>query len=75
MGKVIINKTKCPIIGKISMGTFAVDTTEVLVKEGDTVEIFGEHLSVNSIAESIETIPYEIYSTLNRRIKRVYFYS
>lgn len=72
VGSVIINGQKCSIIGKISMGNFAVDTTKVIVKEGDIVEIFGDNLSVLSIAEKINTIPYEIYSTLNRRLKRIY---
>ena len=73
VGRVIINGEICSIIGKISMGNFIVDTTNVKVSEGDAVEIFSENLPVSSIAESINTIPYEIYSTLNRRIKRVYF--
>ena len=47
-------------------------TTGVIANEGDIVEIFGENLSVSSIAKSINTIPYEIYSTLNRRLKRIY---
>ena len=34
--------------------------------------IFGKNISVNEIAEDINTIPYEIYSTLNRRLKRIY---
>ena len=38
----------------------------------DKVEVFGENLLVAEIASKINTIPYEIYSTLNRRIKRVY---
>ena len=72
IGSVIINGKVCSIIGKISMGNFAVDTTNIIVSEGDVVEIFGDNLSVSSIAKSINTIPYEIYSTLNRRLKRVY---
>ncbi|MDC0204651.1 alanine racemase [Flavobacteriales bacterium] len=72
VGRVIINGEICSIIGKISMGNFAVDTTDIIVSEGDIVEIFGENLSVLSIAKSINTIPYEIYSTLNRRLKRIY---
>ena len=35
-------------------------------------EIFGVNNSILSIANSISTIPYEILSCLNRRIKRVY---
>ena len=72
VGKVIINGLTCPIVGKISMGTFVVDTTNKSVKEGDIVEIFGENLCVSNIAKSINTIPYEIYATLNRRLKRIY---
>lgn len=72
VGSVIVNGKICSIIGKISMGNFAVNTTGVIANEGDIVEIFGKTLSVSSIAKSINTIPYEIYSTLNRRLKRVY---
>ena len=72
IGSVIINGKLCPIIGKISMGNFIADITGIIAKEGDTVEIFGENLSVTSIATKINTIPYEIYSTLNRRLKRIY---
>jgi alanine racemase len=72
VGSVLINGKSCSIIGKISMGNFAVDTTDISVSEGDAVDIFGEKLTVSSIAKSINTIPYEIYSTLNRRLKRVY---
>tara|TARA_B100001250_G_scaffold393348_1_gene396060 strand:+ start:53 stop:1132 length:1080 start_codon:yes stop_codon:yes gene_type:complete len=72
IGSVIINNVECVIIGEISMDSFAVDITRVNAKEGDKVEIFGNQLSVSEIAKKINTIPYEIYSTLNRRIKRVY---
>ena len=49
-----------------------IDITKCDTKEGDLVEIFGDHLTVCEIAKKINTIPYEIYTTLNRRIKRVY---
>jgi alanine racemase len=73
VGKVMINNSLCPIVGKISMGTFCVDVSNIIAKEGDQVEIFGDNISVITIAAHLKTIPYEIYSTLNRRIKRVYF--
>ena len=72
IGSVYINKKECKIIGNISMDSFAVNTSNLNIQEGETVEIFGNNLSVNEIAKKINTIPYEIYSTLNRRIKRVY---
>ena len=72
IGSVYINKKECKIIGNISMDSFAVNTSNITIHEGEAVEIFGNNLSVNEIAKKINTIPYEIYSTLNRRIKRVY---
>jgi len=72
VGSVFINNYKCNIIGEISMDSFMVDITNIEVAEGGLVEIFGDQLSVSKIARNINTIPYEIYSTLNRRIKRVY---
>jgi len=71
-GSVFINNCTCPIVGKISMDSFAIDITKCNVQERDVVEIFGENLTVSKISKKIHTIPYEIYSTLNKRIKRVY---
>ncbi len=73
IGSVFINNYECAIIGEISMDSFAIDITSCNANEGDLVEIFGRRITVSKIAEQINTIPYEIYSTLNRRIKRVYF--
>ena len=71
-GVVIINNTHCPIIGKISMDSCIVDLSNTATKAGDEVIIFGTANTVLSIAKKLDTIPYEIFSTLNRRIKRVY---
>ena len=48
------------------MDSCMVDVSDVKANEGDRVEIFGSNLSVFEMAEKINTIPYEIYSTLNR---------
>jgi len=72
VGSVLVNGVLCTIIGKICMDSFIIDTTQVNCKEGDKVEIFGEGNSILKISKDLQTIPYEIYSTINRRIKRVY---
>ena len=72
VGNVFINNYKCRIVGEISMDSFAVDVTNIMVNEGDLVEIFGNQLTVLEIIEKVKLIPYEVYSSLNRRIKRVY---
>jgi alanine racemase len=71
-GVVIINNTHCSIIGKISMDSCIVDLSNTTAKAGDEVIIFGTENTVLSMAKKLDTIPYEIFSTLNRRIKRVY---
>ena len=71
-GVVLVKNCTCSIVGKISMDSFVIDITKCQAQEGDLVEIFGKNLTVFEMAKKINTIPYEIYSTLNRRIKRVY---
>jgi alanine racemase len=71
-GNILVNGILCPIIGEICMDSFILDTTKVNCREGDEVEIFGEGNSILKLSEDLGTIPYEIYSTLNRRIKRIY---
>ncbi|HRR16769.1 MAG TPA: alanine racemase C-terminal domain-containing protein, partial [Bacteroidales bacterium] len=41
--------------------------------EGDEVEIFGEHISVEDLARIIDTIPYEILTSVPPRVKRVFY--
>ena len=72
IGRVLIDGKLCPIVGDISMDSFIADTSEINCKVGDNVEIFGPKNSVLNLSKRINTIPYEIYSTLNRRIKRIY---
>ena len=72
IGEVMVKGEKCPIIGNICMDSFMIDSSNINCKEGEEVEIFGEENSILKLSEKIHTIPYEIYSTLNRRIKRVY---
>lgn len=71
-GHVIIKNKKCPIIGDVSMDSCVVDVSNIEVKEGCEVIIFSSEHSVSHLASDLETIPYEIMATLNRRIKRIY---
>ena len=71
-GTVLVNNISCPIIGKISMDSCMIDLSNTAAKTGDEVIIFGDENTVLSIAKKLETIPYEVFATLNRRIKRIY---
>ena len=60
-----------PTIGNICMDMCMVDVTGVDCRVGDTVTIFGEEPSVTEIADILGTIPYEIMTSVPRRIERV----
>ena len=71
-GALLVNDNLCPIIGKISMDSCIIDLSNISASSGDEVIIFGEQNPILSISNKLATIPYEIYATLNRRIKRIY---
>jgi alanine racemase len=62
-----------PVIGNVCMDMTMIDITDIPdVLEGDQVEIFGNNLSVQQLAEWSDTIPYEIMTGISQRVKRVY---
>lgn len=72
-GEVVIRGQRCPIIGNICMDACMVDVTDVAAEEGDQVIVFGEELPVGELAEHLNTIPYEIMTSVSPRVKRVYY--
>jgi alanine racemase len=72
-GYCIVNGQKAPYVGNICMDVCMIDVTDIDCKEGDTVEIFGPALPATRIAEWLETIPYEVFTSVSQRIKRVYY--
>lgn len=72
-GEVVINGSRCPIIGNICMDACMIDVTDIDAKEGDSVIIFGEELPVSELSEKLNTISYEILTSVSPRVKRVYF--
>ena len=71
--KMWINGALCPTIGNICMDLCMVDVTDVDCKVGDNIEIFGNHIPVENLAETRGTIPYEILTSISNRVKRVYY--
>lgn len=72
-GYVIINGKQAPYVGNICMDVCMVDVTDIDCQEGDKVEIFGDQLSVCVLAKWLDTIPYEILTSVSSRVKRVYY--
>ena len=66
-----VNGKRVPTIGNICMDMCMLDVTGTDVKVGDTVTIFGEDPTISELAEILGTIPYEILTSVPRRIERI----
>ena len=69
----LVNGQKAPYVGNICMDVCMIDVTDIDCKEGDKVVIFGDELPVTVLADVLETIPYEILTSVSTRVKRVYY--
>lgn len=72
-GYCLVNGQKAPYVGNICMDVAMIDVTGIDCREGDSVEIFGEHLPVTKLSDTIDTIPYEVLTAVSNRVKRVYY--
>jgi alanine racemase len=70
-GSFSINGHRVPTIGNICMDMTMLDVTGLDVKVGDTVTIFGEDPTISEVAEILGTIPYEVLTSVPRRIERI----
>lgn len=71
----VVNGVKCPTIGNICMDLLMLDVTDVPnVKVGDEVEIFGPSAPIEKLAETLDTIPYEVLTSISPRVRRTYFH-
>lgn len=74
VGYCLVNGQKAYYVGNICMDICMIDVTDIDCKEGDKVEIFGDNLPVTVLSDLLDTIPYEILTTISSRVKRVYFH-
>ena len=71
-GNAFVNGRKAPIIGNICMDMLMLDVSEIDVKAGDKVELFGTHIPITELAQQLDTIPYEVLTGISQRVKRIY---
>jgi len=73
-GKMIVCGKQAPIIGNVCMDMCMLDITGIPANEGDEVTVFGENYPITKVAEDMGTIPYEVFTNVSRRVKRVYYH-
>ena len=70
----LLNGVRVSTIGNICMDMCMMDITAVpAASMGDEIIVFGPDLPVTELADSLETIPYEIFTGISERVKRVYY--
>lgn len=70
---VFINNQLAPLAGRVSMDMITVDVTNITdVALGDVVELWGENLKVETVAEHMNTINYELLTCVSARVPKIY---
>ena len=73
-GEVYVRGKRCPVVGNVCMDQAMIDVTGADARPGDIVEVFGEHMPLQELADKLGTITYEILTSVSRRVKRIYLY-
>ena len=71
VGEVKINGKMCRVVGRVCMDQMMVDVTGVDVRIGDRVLLYPD---IYKEAKKIDTISYELMTSLAMRLERVYIY-
>lgn len=71
-GAVKIKDRRAPVIGKVSMDMMTLDLSECSgAQVGDTVQLWGPELAVETVADWAETIAYELLCGVSPRVPRI----
>jgi alanine racemase len=73
-GEVFVRGKRCPVVGNVCMDQAMIDVTGADARPGDPVQVFGEQMPLEELADKLGTITYEILTSVSRRVQRVYFY-
>lgn len=72
-GHMALGGVTVPVIGRVSMDLITLDVTDVpphLTQPGAMVEVIGDTVTLDDVAQAAGTIPYEILTSLGRRYRR-----
>ena len=72
-GEVLVRGKRCPVVGNVCMDQAMIDVTGTDAQPGDYVIVFGDQLPIQELADKLQTIPYEVLTSISRRVQRIYF--
>ncbi len=62
----------CPVVGNVCMDMSMIDVTGIDCQVGTKVEIIGHHQKIEQLAAAMQTIPYEVLTSMSKRLQRIY---
>jgi len=72
-GEVIVRGQRAPIVGRVSMDLTTIDVTDIdNASLGDEVILLGDGITADEIASRIDTIAYEVFTSVGARVPRIY---
>ena len=71
-GEVLVRGKRCPVVGNVCMDQAMIDVTGTDAQVGDYAIVFGDDLPIEELANKLHTIPYEVLTSISRRVQRVY---
>lgn len=71
-GEVLVRGKRCPVVGNVCMDQAMIDVTGTDAQVGDYAIVFGDDLPIEELANKLQTIPYEVLTSISRRVQRVY---
>ena len=72
-GYCLVNGEKARYVGNICMDVCMIDVTDIDCREGDQAIIFGDELPITVLSDVLDTIPYEVLTSISTRVKRIYY--
>ena len=72
IGKMLVQRKQCPVVGKICMDITMIDVTGLDVTVGDEVMIYDAENMLEQIGADIGKSSYELLTAISRRVPRIY---
>ncbi len=69
----LIDGKQAPTVGNVCMDMCMVDVTELNCSPGEEVIIFDENQPIEYLAECMNSIPYEVLTSISHRVKRLFY--
>lgn len=70
-GWAVCGDVRLAIVGRVCMDYCLLDAGDVPLQAGDAVEFWGEALPASEVAQAAGTIPYELFTHVHARVRRV----